>query len=500
MKEVNMQLRYNSTRNNSQMYSSSECILKGLADDGGLFVTQNIDDIKFDVEKFIPMSYGEIAKVILTQFLADFSEEQINYVVDKAYNTDNFETDEIFTMKDFDGYSYLELYRGRTIAFKDAALSILPHLMKCAKDNVGEKRKIAILTATSGDTGKAALEGFRDADGIEVIVFYPFEGVSRLQLLQMLTQEGKNVNSLALRGNFDDAQTGVKEIFADKEFNELLDKEGIVLSSANSINIGRLIPQVVYYYYSYAQLVKKGKIKLGDKVNFVVPTGNFGNILAGYYAYKTGLYVNKFICSSNENNVLYDFFTNYNYNKNREFKKTISPSMDILISSNLERLVYEMCSRRDDKVISLMKELSETGIYDIPKNDIFDMFVGGYATEDEIRESIKRSYDEDGYLIDTHTATAHKVYKEYVKNSGDNSHCVLLSTASAYKFSKDVLLSLEPIKEELTDDVEYMYKLREKTSIDLPKVVDGIENRKRKEEVVLSKNEMKNKIISILKR
>lgn len=493
-----MRTLYNSTRNHSIKTSSSDCILKGLSEDGGLFVTDDIDQITFDYNEFTGKGYRNIATKILSAFLSDFSAEQIDYCVNNAYNTENFESDEIFTLNTLDKFSFLELYRGKTIAFKDAALSILPHLMKCAKDNMHEKRKIVILTATSGDTGKAALEGFKNTD-TDVIVFYPHNGVSKLQLLQMLTQEGENVFSIALEGNFDDAQNSVKEIFNDRQYNSKLNDMNVVLSSANSINIGRLIPQIVYYYYSYTKLIENGTIKSGDPINFVVPTGNFGNILAGYYAYKTGLPIHKLICSSNENHVLYDFFESGVYNKNREFVKTISPSMDILISSNLERLIYEMTGRDDVKLSALMESLKTTGTYSMDKNNpAFKLFYGGYATEDEIREAIKTLYEKYHYLIDTHTATGYKVYHDYAADTSDTTHTVILSTASPFKFSKDVLGAISD--ETHNDDVEYMYALSKRTGVKIPASVDHIEDRAAKKEIVINKEDMRNTIMQIIKR
>ena len=492
-----MEKLFNSTRDKNNKLTPSQAIIKGLSDDGGLFVPEFLDDVKFDYKDFIGKSYNYIAKTILGQFL-DFSKEQIDYCVDKAYSLDNFENENIFNVVDVeDGLSILELFTGNTIAFKDCALSILPLLLNCAKENENDKDDVLILTATSGDTGKAALEGFHDIDGIDVIVYYPYKGVSRLQLLQMLTQKGNNVKSYAVKGNFDDTQNGVKEIFNDSEFAKELKKYGVKLSSANSINIGRLLPQVVYYYHAYVRLIEQGKIKDGDKVNFIVPTGNFGNILAGYYAYLTGLPVNKLICASNDNNVLFDFFKTGVYDKNREFKKTISPSMDILISSNLERLIYHMYNGDDKKVTELMSKLSKDGKYKVDEEYMAnaDNFIGGYASEDEIREAIKYVYENDNYLMDTHTAAGYKVYKD---TKEDDTYSVLLSTASAYKFSKDVYHSIFDDDVKASDDVEYMYKLNEKTNVKIPKAVDNIENFERREEEVITKDEMRDSIIKYI--
>jgi len=490
-----MKVMFHTTRNSHDMYTASECILKGLGDDGGLFVSDEIKNIHIDIASHTGKDYKYIAKDILSKLLTDFTAEQIEYCVENAYNTKNFETEDIFTLTDLGNMGFLELYRGATIAFKDAALSILPHLMKCSFDNTGAKENTLILTATSGDTGKAALEGFKNAPGIDVIVFYPYEGVSKLQLLQMLTQEGENVTSYAVRGNFDDCQSAVKAIFADKQFNEkLLGEYSYVLSSANSINIGRLVPQIIYYFYAYKISVEKGKIALGDKIDFIVPTGNFGNILAGYYASRMGLPVRKLICASNENNVLTDFFKSGRYDKNREFKKTIAPSMDILISSNLERLVYEIVGS-SEALSEKMQELSTSGVYEIEvDNDILSMFEADYSTEEDIRNGIKDCYEKYGYLIDTHTATG---YNAYEKVSDKEVYTVILSTASAYKFSKDVYESL--FEGEYGDDIEYMYALRDKTDITIPKAVDSIESRPRKIEEVINIDDMKDIIIDRLR-
>ena len=487
-----MTIFYHSTRS-EEPFSPSACILEGLSEEGGLFVTDAVEDIRFDWRQFLGKGYQAIAKAVFSAFFTDFSPAQISYCVENAYNTRNFETEDIFTLANFEDFSCLELFRGRTIAFKDAALSALPHLMKCAKENCGETRRIAILTATSGDTGKAALEGFRNAEGIDVLVFYPYGGVSRLQLLQMLTQEGNNVSTTAVRGNFDDAQTAVKEIFNDKEFNEALNQQGVVLSSANSINIGRLIPQIVYYYHAYVKLVEKQIIPAGEPVNFVVPTGNFGNILAGYYAAKTGLPVGKLICSSNDNNVLTDFFQKGVYDKNRPFRKTISPSMDILISSNLERLLYEIEGKDTRAVQEKMAALSQKGVYEIDLNSpVLERFYGGYATEEEIRGAIRDCYEKHRYLMDTHTATGYKVLADYRRETGDTTHSVILSTASPFKFAKDVYQAVFPGTYE--SDVDYMYALQDKSGVPIPAVVDGIEKRPAKKETVIEKTELRDEI------
>lgn len=488
---------YNSTRNKSQCFSASECILKGLADDGGLFVPQNLDNVVFDYKEYIGKDYIAVAKNILSAFMTDFTQEQIAYCAGNAYNFSHFETEEIFTLKNIGRFGYLELFRGKTLAFKDAALSVMPYLMQCAKENTGEKRTTVILTATSGDTGKAALEGFKDAAGIKIIVFYPYEGVSQLQLKQMLTQEGANTHAIAVRGNFDDVQSAVKQIFTDKELEKNGMSDQYFLSSANSINISRLIPQIIYYYYAYVKAIEQGSIKSGEAVNFVVPTGNFGNILAGYYASLTGLPIKKLICASNENNVLTDFFMTGRYDKNRPFKKTISPSMDILISSNLERLIYEIVGKDDSKLTALMKDLTLRGSYFTAKNSpVFEMFYGGYATETDICAAIRESYDKDGYVIDTHTACGYKVYMDYVRDTHDTTYSVILSTASPFKFSQNVLASIKNIN--VRDGVKAMYQLSALTGVPLPAALEDIEKRAAKEERVIDTKDMTQTILSII--
>lgn len=496
-----MKVSYHSTRSAGAL-SASQCILKGLADDGGLYVSDQLSEIGFDLAELLDLSYRELAEVILPKYLTDFSPEQIDYCVSHAYNTDNFETEQIFPLHDLGSFGFLELYHGSTIAFKDAALSILPHLLKCAKENCGESRKIVILTATSGDTGKAALEGFKNAPGIDVIVFYPYGGVSRLQQLQMLTQEGENVFSRAVIGNFDDCQSAVKQLFADEKFAATInDNLNCVFSSANSINIGRLVPQIVYYFYSYLQSVKSGRVTLGEAVNFVVPTGNFGNILAGYYASLAGLPVNKFICASNDNNVLTDFFQSGVYDKNRPFKKTISPSMDILISSNLERLIYEVKDRDTADTAASMQSLAEAGSYEVDMNaPALAKFVGGFASEEEILGAIKSCWEQYSYLLDTHTAAGYKVYRDYAAQSGDSTYTILLSTASPFKFAKSVYSAIGGSELSSDDDVSYMYALRDLSGLKLPSAVDGIENRAAKPEMVIRPESMKESILKILTR
>jgi threonine synthase len=407
-------------------------------------------------------------------FLTDYTEEELKDCINKAYD-DKFDTPEIAPLRQVGQAYYLELFHGSTIAFKDMALSILPHLLtKAAKKN-NVQEEIVILTATSGDTGKAALAGFADVKGTRIIVFYPKDGVSSVQEKQMITQKGDNTDVIGIRGNFDDAQTGVKMMFNNIELAERLKKAGYLFSSANSINIGRLVPQIVYYVHSYVSLYRKKQVSEGEKINFVVPTGNFGNILAAYYAKALGVPINKLICASNDNKVLFDFFQTGRYDKNREFILTESPSMDILVSSNLERLIYHIADNDSEKTAQFMKALSNNGAYEITdsmKENLKD-FVGGWASEQKTREAIRKVYDENGYVIDTHTAVAASVYHGYVENTGDVTKSVIVSTASPYKFANSVLgaINADDIP---TDDYEQAVLLKKVSNTAIPKAVEEI--------------------------
>jgi len=443
---------YNSTRNKQETATASQAILKGLATDGGLFVPQSIPALDKTVEELSKMSYQEVAYEVMKLYITDFTEEELKNCINRAYDS-KFDTTEIAPMVKKDGAYYLELFHGSTIAFKDMALSILPHLLTTSAKKNGVKNEIVILTATSGDTGKAALAGFADVEGTSIIVFYPKNGVSPIQEKQMITQKGANTKVVGITGNFDDAQSGVKAMFNNKELAERMDKAGYQFSSANSINIGRLVPQIVYYVYAYSRLVKNGEIKAGDKMNVVVPTGNFGNILAAYYAKNMGLPIEKLICASNDNKVLFDFFQTGTYDKNREFILTTSPSMDILISSNLERLIYKIAGNDADKCADLMKALSTTGVYNITddmKANLTD-FVGGYTDEAKTAATIKAVYDKEGYIMDTHTAVAAGVYKDYVAKTGDQTPTVIASTASPYKFTRSVMNAIDSKYDEKGD-------------------------------------------------
>lgn len=435
-----MNLSYQSTRGKESGLSASQAILKGLADDGGLFMPTFIPKLDVSMEELAGMTYQETAYQVMKLFLNDFTEEELRYCIECAYDK-KFDTEEIAPLVKADGAYYLELFHGSTIAFKDMALSILPYLMTTSAKKNHVENEIVILTATSGDTGKAAMAGFADVPGTRIIVFYPKGGVSRVQELQMVTQKGDNTSVVAIHGNFDDAQTGVKMIFGDREFGERLAEKGFQLSSANSINIGRLVPQVVYYVYAYARLVQNGEIKNGDQINITVPTGNFGNILAAYFAKQMGVPVKTLICASNDNKVLYDFFRTGTYDKKRDFILTSSPSMDILISSNLERLIYLSAGSDAQANKAMMEQLSAAGAYTVTDSMRAFMkdFVGGYATEAENAEGIRHLYDETGYMIDTHTGVASCVYKNYVRETGDRTPTVIASTASPYKFSHSVM-------------------------------------------------------------
>lgn len=433
-------MKYISTRNPSVSFSASEAIVKGLSDEGGLFVADQPEKVHFTLDDFLNKDYKSLAKTILSAFFDDFSDTQLQECIDLAYNDKNFSTSKIFPIKTYGNYSYLELFTGRTSAFKDCALSILPHLLRHALKNTQQDKKVLILTATSGDTGKAALAGFAGVEGVDICVFYPKTGVSYLQQLQMQTQQEKNTQCFAFEGNFDDCQNTVKDIFNDETFKHTLQEKGVVLSSANSINIGRLFPQMVYYFYAYALLVNNKTIQPGEKINFCVPTGNFGNILAGYYAKQMGLPVNKLILASNENHVLYDFFQTGTYDKNRPFIRTIAPSMDILISSNLERLLFEMTQRNTQTLTALMQSLHTQGSYHIDiAHNIRNTFTQAYATQDDLRKTIKEEFEKNHYLIDTHTAAAKYAFDHC---SPFDNHTVILATASPFKFASDVFTAL----------------------------------------------------------
>ncbi len=438
---------YQSTRNSEIKISSAKAITLGISEDGGLFVPQNLPKLsQSDLDFLVDKSYVERAKFVFSKFLTDFTEDEIAHCVENAYNDKKFASENIYEMSKLGNDTYmLELWHGKTCAFKDMALQILPYLLTVsAKKEVNDK-KIIILVATSGDTGKAALEGFKDVEGTEILVFYPENGVSAMQKRQMTTQEGENVYVCAIKGNFDDAQTGVKNIFTDESIQNKLEENKMMFSSANSINWGRLLPQVVYYVSAYCDMVKNEEIKMGDGINICVPTGNFGNILAAYYAKQMGMPFNKLICASNKNKVLTDFINTGIYDKNREFSATISPSMDILVSSNLERLLYELTDRDDTIISDWFNKLSDNGKYEISdkvKAKLSEDFVGGFCDDDSTKTQISKTFSEYSYLLDTHTAVALNVYEEYKSLSGDETKTLVVSTANPYKFTADVLSAL----------------------------------------------------------
>ena len=466
-----MEVRYKSTRGDGTLINASEAILKGLADDGGLYVPDQMPRLDMSFDEMKDMDYRQIAFMVLRKFLSDFTDEELRYCVESAYDS-KFDTEEIAPVVEKDGKYFLELFHGATIAFKDMALSILPYLLTTAAKKNNIKNEIVILTATSGDTGKAALAGFADVPGTKIIVFYPKGGVSRIQELQMVTQKGDNTCVVGVNGNFDNCQTGVKEMFNDSGLQKELADHGYQFSSANSINIGRLVPQVAYYIWAYVQLIKQEAIKAGDEINFVVPTGNFGNILAGYYAKLMGLPVKKYICASNENKVLFDFFETGVYNRNRDFILTTSPSMDILISSNLERLIYMIAGESEAENRRMMEDLSLIGSYTISEDmkDRLESFTGGFATETENAKGIHDLYKKTGYIIDPHTGVANTVYDKYRMKKKDDAKTVIVSTASPYKFVRAVMTAVEG-KNISADDFDLLDRFEELSGIPKPNAI-----------------------------
>ncbi|MCQ2524876.1 MAG: threonine synthase [Lachnospiraceae bacterium] len=489
---------YTSTRDNSIKLTASEAVLKGLSDDGGLFVPSEIPSLDISLDKLGDMTYQETAYEVMKGFLSDYTEEELKNCINNAYDS-KFDTEEIAPLVEAEGEYYLELFHGKTIAFKDMALSILPHLLITAAKKNNSDKEIVILTATSGDTGKAALAGFAGVEGTRIIVFYPKHGVSKVQELQMVTQKESNTKVIGVLGNFDDCQSKVKELFADEELKALMNEKGFQFSSANSINIGRLVPQVAYYVYAYGKLVKEGRIKAGDKVNFCVPTGNFGNILAAYFAKNMGLPVNKLICASNDNKVLFDFFKTGEYDKNRDFILTKSPSMDILISSNLERLIYLSTGRDDEKNKSLMADLKEKGKYCISDDMKAFMtdFVGAYASEEECAAKIKSLYEDTGYVIDTHTAVAAAAYDKYSKECNDDTVAVIASTASPFKFLKSVMTAIDS-KNEKCDDFELIDVLSKTANVDVPQAIEDIRSASIVHDTVCEISEMKKLVMATM--
>ena len=484
------QILYKSTRSDSTPVPASRAILMGLAEDGGLFVPTEFPALDIGLSQLAAMDYRGVAYEVMKLLLTDFTEEELKGCITNAYGS-NFDTEEIVPLRKADGAWYLELFHGPTIAFKDMALQILPHLMITSAKKNREDKEIVILTATSGDTGKAAMAGFADVAGTRIMVFYPKDGVSSIQEKQMVTQKGDNTCVVGIRGNFDDAQSSVKEIFGDEALRAEMAGKGFAFSSANSINIGRLVPQIVYYVFAYTRLLANGTIDEGDEVNFVVPTGNFGNILAAYYAARMGLPVHRLVCASNSNKVLFDFFTTGTYDKNREFILTSSPSMDILISSNLERLIYHISGNDPEKTAGLMQDLKEKGSYTITEEmkKGLELFRGGYADENETAEAIRRLYDREKYVIDPHTAVAAHVYDSFKNETGDETPAVIASTASPFKFENSVMQALgEPSD---LPDLELADRLSEKAQVAVPEAVNMLRTAPVRHNIVCDRDGMK---------
>lgn len=496
---------FNSTQDKSIVVNSAQAIAQGISTDGGLFVPQKFPQLSEKaLSDLLSMTYQERAKYIFSLYLDDYTEDEIEFCVNNAYSVNNFSgvspTQISSVSYNNNELNILELWHGPTSAFKDMALQILPFLLTKAISKTNSDKTAVILVATSGDTGKAALEGFKDVDGVKIIVFYPENGVSAIQKHQMRSQEGNNVYVCGIKGNFDDAQTAVKQIFTDKDIREYLDKNNLMFSSANSINFGRLLPQVVYYISGYCDLVNSGKIKLGDKINIVVPTGNFGNILAGFYGYMMGLPVNKFICASNSNNVLTDFINTGIYDKNRDFYTTTSPSMDILVSSNLERLIY-LLSDNDDKLTkSYMDSLKQDGKYEVSDNikqKIKNIFYGGYCNDEQTKLTINNLFKQSNYLCDTHTSVAITVYNDYLNETNDNTPCLIASTASPYKFSKSVLEAFE-LSDFPENEFDMIDKLNEISGVDVPLPIANIRNKTDRFNDVIDKKDMKEIVLDKL--
>lgn len=493
-----MSVFYKSTRGDATEYSASKAVIQGLANDGGLFVPTSVPKLSVSLEELKGKDYKQIAYLVLKEFFTDYTEAELKNCIDKAYDS-KFDTKEIAPLVKKDNQYFLELFHGPTIAFKDMALSILPHLLTTALKKNAINEKVVIMTATSGDTGKAALAAFADVENTCIIVFYPKGGVSRIQELQMVTQKGSNTKVVAVEGNFDDCQTGVKNMFHDEQLKKELAENGYTFSSANSINIGRLFPQVAYYVYTYAKLLDFGEVNPGEKVNFVVPTGNFGNILAAYYAKQMGIPVGKLICASNDNKVLFDFFESGTYDRNREFILTSSPSMDILISSNLERLIYHICGNDAVKNAEFMKDLSDKGVYSITddmKAKLSD-FDGEYSGEADVFATISELYKACGYVIDTHTAVATCGEAQYKKKSEDDTLSVVISTASPYKFTRNVMKAVEP-EYSVEDDFEMIRRLSELSKTTIPEAINQIMDAKILHDTVCKVEDMESVVKSYL--
>jgi len=494
-------MKYLSTRDKTLRFTAAEAIKMGLSRDGGLFTPVEYPALTADeLQKLCAMTYQERAAFVMGKYLDDFTAEELKGYADSAYGTDKYDTDHAAPLRRVGGSTWcLELWHGPTSAFKDMALQMLPYLLSASLKKTGEDKTACILVATSGDTGKAALEGFADVPQTKILVFYPENGVSRIQQLQMVTQEGENVGVCAVRGNFDDAQNGVKRIFSDPAIRETLDKRGCFLSSANSINWGRILPQVVYYISAYCDLVKAGEVKPGDRVNFCVPTGNFGNILACYFAKRMGLPVGKLICASNCNNILTDFIRTGVYDRNRPFHTTMSPSMDILISSNLERLLFDLTGGSDEEVRGYMEQLADTGRYEVRpevKAQLQELFFGGCCSEEETSDTITAVW-QDGYLIDTHTAVAAKVLADYRRETGDEAPAVFVSTASPYKFCDSVLTAMGETP--VADSIDRLDQLSAASGVAVPARLAALRGKAVRFEGVTEREKMENVVLEFLK-
>lgn len=499
-------MKYISTRGNVDPVSAAEAVKLGMVPGSGLFVPEEIPAISLQqLNQWKDLSYAQLAGKIFSLFLeGDFSEKEINEITHKVYHAEHFETEEITPIKQLsDQLFILELFHGPTGAFKDIALQALPHILKLAIDKLSITNEILILVATSGDTGKAALEGFKDVPGTRIVVYYPYQKVSKIQELQMSTTEGENTHVIAIQGNFDDCQNAVKQIFADSDFCRMLEKNGFEFSSANSINWGRLFPQIAYYFYAYLSLLKKNQIQLNEKINFVVPTGNFGNILAAWYAFRMGLPVEKLICASNINKVLTDFFQQGTYNRNRLLIPTISPSMDILVSSNLERFLFEISEHRQDIIIYWMKDLQEKGQFRMDKHmkeKMEEIIFAGYASEAETMETIKKTYHDYRYLVDPHTAIGLKVFGDYQDSTGQTSKTIIDATASPFKFNRSVLSALAG--EEFVqnkNELVLLEQLSQHTGLPVPGMLQDLGNKKIRHNLVYDKDSARQSLMDILK-
>lgn len=494
---------YKSTRDSSIRVESAAAIAKGISEEGGLFVPESIPSISMDELKSLAgMNYAQRAAFVFSKYLTDYTDAELRYCTESAYTTKAFDTENIAEIAHlFEGTYMLELWHGPTCAFKDMALQILPYFLTTAVKKLNMDKKVVILVATSGDTGKAALEGFKDVPGTEIMVFYPVEGVSDMQKRQMVTQEGENVTVCAVKGNFDDCQSGVKKIFTDHTVLDALEKGGMTFSSANSINWGRLVPQIVYYVSSYVSLAESGEIAYGDLLNVVVPTGNFGNILAAYYAKMMGVPLGKLICASNINKVLTDFIRTGVYNRNRQFYPTTSPSMDILISSNLERLLYLLTGEDDAQIQEWFTALAEKGTYEVTdavKAKLTEQFYGGFCDDAETKATIAELYQKYGYTCDTHTAVAVKVYEDYRKETGDTTKTLIASTASPFKFSASVLDALGKKPADGTDEYDMVELLHEVSSMEIPQSLAALKTKPRRFDGSIDKSEMQQFVLQEL--